>query len=76
MGREVTRPYRPTVRSDFNESYLSARVTKKKARKRDTLIKKPNDRPLINRKAMKSVQAKNSLNNMVSTKNCWLCSKD
>ena len=41
MGCEVTRPYKQTVRSDYNESYRSGRVTKKKNRKRDTLIKKP-----------------------------------
>ena len=44
MGREVTRPYKATVRSDYNESYLSRRVVKRKPRKRDTMIRKPADK--------------------------------
>ena len=65
MGREVTRAYRPTVRSDFNESYhaarvCSGRVTKKKIRKRDTMIKKPSKstsgkKPMVNNKTKLSV---------------------
>ena len=56
LGRDVTRPYKPVVRSDYNEGYRSGRVAKKKIRKRDSMIKKPDPK-----KSAKMVQAKHSL---------------